>query len=166
MLLAADRITNGDLSIDSFWSALGVALAAAAVAVVLDVVFGTNDDDAYSLRVISSIANLDPGNDPRPAQRYRVHLTRGTRLEAPTGAGTLRTWPAGRRGGYTLTSGRRSPSHGASQAGILLGSNEVPAFRWSKETATTMACSAPPDLCRELERHPPVMDCSGQQRAA
>ena len=56
MLLAADNITDGDLSIDSFWSALGVALVASAVSVVLDVVFGTNDDDAYTLRVIQRIA--------------------------------------------------------------------------------------------------------------
>ena len=56
MLLAADRITDGDLSIDSFWSALGVALVAAAVSVVLEVVFGTNDDDAYTLRVIQRVA--------------------------------------------------------------------------------------------------------------
>jgi putative membrane protein len=44
MLLLADRASSG-LSIDSFWSALGVALAAAAVGVVLSVLFGTNDDD-------------------------------------------------------------------------------------------------------------------------
>ena len=46
-----------------------------------------------------------------------------------------------------------SSQTGASQAGILLGSNEnIPAFRWvEKETATTMACSAPAD-CAELER--------------
>ena len=46
-----------------------------------------------------------------------------------------------------------SSQTGASQAGILLGSNEdISAFRWvEKETATTMACSAPPD-CAELER--------------
>src|SRR3954468_21154562 len=56
MLLAADRITDGDLAIDSFWSALGVALVASAVSVVLDVVFGTNDDDASTLRVIPRIA--------------------------------------------------------------------------------------------------------------
>ena len=37
MLLAADNITDGDLSIDSFWSALAVALVASAVSVVLDV---------------------------------------------------------------------------------------------------------------------------------
>ena len=56
MLLAADHITNGDLTIDSFWSALGVALVAAAVGVALDVVLGTNDDDTYAFRVIQRIA--------------------------------------------------------------------------------------------------------------
>src|SRR5205823_4050611 len=55
MLLLAGRISSG-LSIDSFWSALGVALAAAAVGVVLSVLFGTNDDDVYSLRVVQRIA--------------------------------------------------------------------------------------------------------------
>ena len=55
MLLVADRFSKG-LKIDSFWSALGVALAAAAVGVVLSVLFGTNDDDIYSLRVVQRIA--------------------------------------------------------------------------------------------------------------
>ena len=55
MLLVADRVSAG-LSIDSFWSALGVAVAAAAVGVILSVVFGTNDDDVYSLRVVQRIA--------------------------------------------------------------------------------------------------------------
>ena len=46
-----------------------------------------------------------------------------------------------------------SSQTGASQAGILLGSNEdIPAFRWvEKETGTLMACSAPAD-CAEIER--------------
>ena len=46
-----------------------------------------------------------------------------------------------------------SSQTGASQAGILLGSNEdIPAFRWvEKETGTLMTCSAPPD-CAEIER--------------
>ena len=56
MLLGADRVTDGDLSIDSFWSALGVALVAAAATVALNVIFGTNDDDAYTLGVIQRIA--------------------------------------------------------------------------------------------------------------
>ncbi len=46
-----------------------------------------------------------------------------------------------------------SSQTGASQAGILLGSNEdIPAFRWvEKETQTMMTCSAPAD-CAEIER--------------
>src|SRR5512132_287987 len=56
MLLAADRITNGDFEVDSFGSALLVALVAAVVGVVIDVLFGTNDDDTYTVRVIQRIA--------------------------------------------------------------------------------------------------------------
>ena len=46
-----------------------------------------------------------------------------------------------------------SSQTGASQAGILLGSNEdIPAFRWvEKERGTLMVCSAPAD-CAEIER--------------
>jgi hypothetical protein len=46
-----------------------------------------------------------------------------------------------------------SSQTGASQAGILMGSNEnIPAFRWvEKETGRIMACSAPDD-CAEIER--------------
>jgi hypothetical protein len=46
-----------------------------------------------------------------------------------------------------------SSQTGASQAGILLGSNEdISAFRWvEKETGTMMTCSAPAD-CAEIER--------------
>ena len=57
--------------------------------------------------------------------------------------------------GYRLTGWETdlSSQTGASQAGILLGSNvDIPAFRWvEKETATVMTCSAPAD-CAELER--------------
>ena len=46
-----------------------------------------------------------------------------------------------------------SSQTGASQAGILLGSNEdIPAFRWvEKETGRMMTCSSPAD-CAEIER--------------
>src|SRR5207247_1032418 len=46
-----------------------------------------------------------------------------------------------------------SSQTGASQAGILLGSNDdIPAFRWiEKETGRTMTCSNPDD-CAEIER--------------
>ena len=57
--------------------------------------------------------------------------------------------------GYELTEWETdlSSQTGASQAGILLGSNDdIPAFRWvEKETATMMTCSTPAD-CAEIER--------------
>ena len=56
--------------------------------------------------------------------------------------------------GYELTEWETdlSSQTGASQAGILLGSNDdIPAFRWvEKETATMMTCSTPAD-CAEIE---------------
>src|SRR5438876_11114992 len=61
ILLAADRITGGDLTVDSFWSALGVAFVASAVGVAVDVVLGTNDDDTYTFRVIQRIARRTGG---------------------------------------------------------------------------------------------------------
>ena len=159
MLLAADSITDGDLSIDSFWSALGVALVASAVSVVLDVVFGTNDDDAYTLRVIQRIAKRSDGlvETDAPGIIYLeidgLALPVLQRAMRDGNAPNMARWLV--EGGYTLTEWETdlSSQTGASQAGILLGSNEdIPAFRWvEKETATTMACSAPPD-CAEIER--------------
>ena len=67
MLLAADNITNGDLTVDSFWSALGVALVAAAVGVILDAVAGSNDDDTYTFRVIQRIARAGAKRFPTDA---------------------------------------------------------------------------------------------------
>jgi uncharacterized membrane protein YvlD (DUF360 family) len=61
MLLAADRITDGDLSVDSFWSALGVAFVASAISVALEAVMGTNDDDTYAFSVIQRIARRSGG---------------------------------------------------------------------------------------------------------
>jgi hypothetical protein len=159
MLLAADRLTDGKLAIDSFWSALGVAFVASAVSVVLDVLFGTNDDDTYTLRVIQRIAR-------RSGERIETDAPGVVYLEIdglalPVLQRAMRDGNAPHmarwlvEGGYTLTEWETdlSSQTGASQAGILLGSNEdIPAFRWvEKETATSMACSAPPD-CAEIER--------------
>jgi uncharacterized membrane protein YvlD (DUF360 family) len=159
MLLAADRITDGDLSVDSFWAALFVAFIASAVTVVLDVVFGTNDDDAYTLRVIQRIAKRSGGLVETDAPGIIYLEIDGLALPVlkhamrDGNAPNMARWLV--EGGYTLTEWETdlSSQTGASQAGILLGSNEdVPAFRWvEKETATTMTSSAPPD-CAEIER--------------
>ena len=149
MLLAADRVTGGDLSIDSFWSALGVALVASAVGVVLDVIFGTNDDDTYTYRVIQRIAR-------RSGERTRTDAPGIIFLEIDGlalpvlqramrdgNAPTMARWLHDGSHEFAEWETDLSSQTGASQAGILLGSNEnIPAFRWVvKETATLVACS-------------------------
>jgi uncharacterized membrane protein YvlD (DUF360 family) len=159
MLLAADAITDGDLTIDSFWSALGVALVAAAIGVVLDIVVGTNDDDTYTFRVIQRIAR-------RSGEREETSVPGIVFLEIdglalPVLQRAIRNGSAPNMGRWLQEGSHHlvewetdlSSQTGASQAGILLGSNEdIPAFRWvEKETATLMVCSAPAD-CEEIER--------------
>jgi len=159
MLQAADNVTNGDLTVDSFWSALGVALVAAAVSVVLDVVAGSNDDDTYTFRVIQRIARREGKQVHTDAPGIVFLEIDG--LALPVLQRAMRDGSAPNMAGW-LTDGSHalaewetdlSSQTGASQAGILLGSNEdIPAFRWvEKETATLMTCSAPPD-CAEIER--------------
>src|SRR2546430_492085 len=159
MLLAADSITNGALSVNSFWSALGVALVAAAVGVVLDVVLGTNDDDTYTFRVTQRIARRScertitdaPGVVFLEIDGLGLPVLR--RAMRDGNAPTLARWVG--EGTHRLAEWETdlSSQTGASQAGILLGSNEdMPAFRWvEKETAKLVACSGPPD-CAEIER--------------
>ena len=159
MLLAADRITDHDLQIDSFWAALGVALVAAAVTVVIDIVLGTNDDDTYTLRVTQRIARRSgkrtitdaPGIVFLEIDGLALPILR--RAMRDGSAPTMARWLAD--GTHRLAEWETdlSSQTGASQAGILLGSNEdIPAFRWvEKETAKLVACSGPPD-CAEIER--------------
>jgi uncharacterized membrane protein YvlD (DUF360 family) len=159
MLLAADRITDHDLQIDSFWSALGVAFVASAVTVVLDVVLGTNDDDTYTLRVIQRIARRSGERVVTDAPGVVFLEIDG--LALPVLRRALRDGNAPNMARWVEEGTHRlaewetdlSSQTGASQAGILLGSNEdIPAFRWvEKESAKLVACSGPPD-CAEIER--------------
>jgi uncharacterized membrane protein YvlD (DUF360 family) len=159
MLLAASAITDNAIEVDSFWWALLTALIAAAVTVVLDVIFGTNDDDTYTLRVIERIAR-------RSGERVNTEVPGIVFLEIDGlalpvlqramrdgNAPNMARWVADGDHRFAEWEPDLSSQTGASQAGILLGSNEnIPAFRWvEKATATTMACSAPAD-CAELER--------------
>ena len=159
MLLAASALTEDAIEVDSLWWALATALIASAVTVVLDVIFGTNDDDTYTLRVIERIAR-------RSGERVETEVPGIVYLEIDGlalpvlqramrdgNAPTMARWVADGDHRFAEWEPDLSSQTGASQAGILLGSNEnIPAFRWvEKATATTMACSAPDD-CAELER--------------
>jgi uncharacterized membrane protein YvlD (DUF360 family) len=159
MLLAADSLTDGRLTVDSFWSALAVALLGSAVGVVLDVLFSTNNDETYAFRVIQRIARSSGDQTITDAPGIVFLEIDGLALPVlqhamrDGSAPTMARWLVD--GSYRLVEWETdlSSQTGASQAGILLGSNDdVPAFRWvEKETATLRACSGPED-CAEIER--------------
>lgn len=152
MLLLAVRWTNG-LSIDSFWSALAIALAAAAVDVVLSILFGTNDDDVYSLRVVQRIARRS--GEQVVTDRPGIVFLEIDGLALPVLQRAMRDGHAPTMARWLSDGTHRliewepdlSSQTGASQAGILLGSNDdIPAFRWvEKERKALVACSSPED---------------------
>ena len=157
ILLAADALTDGVLTVDNFGWALLAALVVAAVSVVLAVILGS--DDTYSIRIAQRIARRQgliastdvPGIIYLEIDGLALPVLR--RAMRDGNAPTMARWLADNTHRLAEWETDLSSQTGASQAGILLGSNEdISAFRWvEKETATMMTCSAPPD-CAEIER--------------
>jgi uncharacterized membrane protein YvlD (DUF360 family) len=155
--LGSDLVDN-TYHVDSFGWALLAALVVAAVSVVLEVIFGTNDDDTYTVKVIQRIARRQGGAErtDRPGIIFLeidgLALPVLRRAMRDGNAPTMARWLAE---SHQLAEWETdlSSQTGASQAGILLGSNDnISAFRWvEKETATLMTCSAPDD-CARIER--------------
>jgi uncharacterized membrane protein YvlD (DUF360 family) len=156
ILLAADALTDGVLTVDNFGWALLAALVVAAVSVVLAVVLGS--DDMSTIRIAQRIARRQgiiastdvPGIVFLEIDGLALPVLR--RAMRDGNAPTMARW-LGETHRLAEWETDLSSQTGASQAGILLGSNEdISAFRWvEKETATLMTCSAPPD-CEEIER--------------
>ncbi len=158
ILLAADRITEEAVVVDGFWWALLAALIISAISTALEVIAGTNDDDTYTLRVIQRIARRSGErtvtNEPGILFLEIDGLARPILQRAirDGNAPTMARWVAEDTHRFIEWEPDLSSQTGASQAGILLGSNEdIPAFRWvEKESGRIMACSAPAD-CAEIE---------------
>jgi uncharacterized membrane protein YvlD (DUF360 family) len=158
LLIAADlNITDGALTVDNFGWALLASLVVAAVSVVLAVFLGS--DDTYAMRIAQRIARrqgiIDSTDVPGLVFLEIDGLALPVLLRAMRdgNAPTMARWLADDTHRLAEWETDLSSQTGASQAGILLGSNEdISAFRWvEKETATLMTCSAPPD-CAEIER--------------
>jgi uncharacterized membrane protein YvlD (DUF360 family) len=159
MLLLASHISSRTIRVDSFWWALLASVVIAATMVVLEVIFGLNDDDTYSLKVIRRIARRQGG--ARRTDTPGILFLEIDGLARPVLARAIRDGNAPQmaswleRGTHHLDEWEPdlSSQTGASQAGILLGSNEdIPAFRWvEKATGKVMTCSSPDD-CAEIER--------------
>src|SRR4051794_20882236 len=159
LLLIAHELVPDDIHVGGFGDALLAALLIAAVGLVLQVVLGTNDDDEYSLHVTRRIAKRQGA--ARPTDVPGIVFLEIDGLALPVlreamrdgSAPTMARWIAD--DGYRLAEWEPdlSSQTGASQAGILLGSNDdIPAFRWvEKERSLMMVCSSPAD-CAEIER--------------
>jgi uncharacterized membrane protein YvlD (DUF360 family) len=159
VLRVAADIAPDHIRVDSFGDALLASLLIAAASVVLQVIVGSNDDDEYNLRVTRRIArrlgidehNGEPGIIFLEIDGLALPILRAAMRDGS--APTMARWVG--EEGYHLTEWETdlSSQTGASQAGILLGSNEdIPAFRWvEKESGRLMTCSAPAD-CAEIER--------------
>ncbi len=158
LLVAADlNLTDGVFSVDNFGWALLASLVVAAVSVVLAVLLGT--DDMSAIRIAQRIARRQgiiastdvPGIVYLEIDGLALPILR--RAMRDGNAPTMARWLANDTHRLSEWETDLSSQTGASQAGILLGSNEdISAFRWvEKETATLMTCSAPPD-CAEIER--------------
>ena len=155
---AADLVPDS-VTVDTFGWALAGALAAAAATLVFQIALGVNNDDMYSLHVIERMARRS-GKQVR-TDRPGIVFVEIDGLAFPVLQRALRDGHAPEMARWLAAGTHRlvewetdlSSQTGASQAGILLGSNDdIPAFRWvEKETGTLMTCSAPRD-CAEIER--------------
>jgi uncharacterized membrane protein YvlD (DUF360 family) len=159
LIMGASEVTEDAIEVSGFWSALLVSLVATTASIALESILGTNDDDSYTLRVIERIARRTGGQirTDVPGIIYLeidgLALPVLKRAMRDGNAPNMARWIE--EGSHRLVEWETdlSSQTGASQAGILLGSNEdIPAFRWvEKETGRLMTCSAPED-CAELER--------------
>jgi len=122
------------------------------------VLLGTNDDDTYMLRTTRRIARRQGGGavSDVPGMLFLeidgLALPVLRRAMRDGSAPTMARWLS--EDAYQLAEWEPdlSSQTGASQAGILLGSNDdIPAFRWvEKESGRVIACSGPQD-CAEIE---------------
>jgi uncharacterized membrane protein YvlD (DUF360 family) len=159
MLLLASQIDPNSIKVDSFGWALLAALVIAATTVVLGVILGVNDDDTYMLRVIRRVAGRQ-GEQARTEEPGIIFLEIDglalpvlRRAMRDGNVPEMRRWHSS--GTHLLTEWETdlSSQTGASQAGILLGSNDnIPGFRWvEKQTGKIMSCSSPQD-CAVIEQ--------------
>jgi uncharacterized membrane protein YvlD (DUF360 family) len=159
MFMLAAHIAPDAISVDSFGAALLAAFVTSAVSVAVDPLFRTDDDETYMLRVTQRIARRTGGQTVTDVPGIVFLEIDGLGLPVlrralrDGSAPEMARWLA--EDDYRLTEWETdlSSQTGASQAGILLGSNEgIPAFRWiEKENGRTMTCSKPAD-CAEIER--------------
>ena len=138
----------------------------AGASIVLQVILGTNDDDESTLRIVRRVARRQ-GSSTRAGAGIIFLEIDGLALPVlrramqSGSAPTMARWMAD--GDYRLSEWETdlSSQTGASQAGILLGSNEdIPAFRWVEKErdhdGLLLAGALRGDRAAALERRRPA----------
>jgi uncharacterized membrane protein YvlD (DUF360 family) len=159
VLVIAGELLPDHVHVGNFGDALLTSLLIAAVTIVLQVLLGTNDEAEYNVRVVRRVARrlgAHEGTDVPGIVFLEIDGLALPMLRAAMRDGSvpnMARWVA--EDGYRLAEWETdlSSQTGASQAGILLGSNDdIPAFRWvEKENGRMLVCSSPSD-CAEIER--------------
>jgi uncharacterized membrane protein YvlD (DUF360 family) len=158
ILLAAAEIVPDLLRVDGLADALLVAVIASAISTPIGLITGIDDDDAYTFQVARRVGRRtarpavtdEPGLVFLEIDGLALPVLRRAIRDGNTpnmarwladGTHALREWETD-----------LSSQTGASQAGILLGSNaNIPAFRWvDKASGRVVSCSNPGD-CTEIE---------------
>ena len=151
LLQFAASALPGVIRIDTLGWAFAAALVISAVHTVIAVVLGINDDDGWALRTTSRIARRS--GDVTRSDAPGLILLEIDGLAYPILQRAMRDGSAPhmaawlQEGSHVLTEWETdlSSQTGASQAGILLGSNhDIPAFRWATcSPAGPIAASSP-----------------------
>jgi uncharacterized membrane protein YvlD (DUF360 family) len=159
MLLLAADIAPDLLHVDGFGPALAVAVIASGFSMGIGAVAGIDDDDGYTLRVARRVARRTgtpvAGNEPGVLFLEIDGLALPVLRRAVRDGTTpnMARWLAD--GSHRLLEWETdlSSQTGASQAGILLGSNEdIPAFRWVDKPSGRLVTCSNPDDCGAIER--------------
>ena len=159
MIQLASSITDNAIKVSNFGIALLAALAISAVTIVLEIIFGTNDDDQFDMRVVRRVAKrrgLIEETDVPGIIFLEIDGLAYPVLQRAMRDGSvpeLSNWLDEESHRLVEWETDLSSQTGASQAGILLGSNhDLPAFRWVlKESGTIQAVSGP-DAVAEVEQ--------------
>src|SRR4051794_28174825 len=154
----AGELLPDDVHVSSFWAGLFAALILTAVSTVISMFIGA-DDQAVSLAVVRRVARRQ--GIIEAGERRGIVFLEIDGLAAPVLERAIRSGHAPNMArwmeedGYEIVEWEPdlSSQTGASQAGILLGSNEdIPAFRWvEKERMRMVTCSSPAD-CELIEQ--------------
>ncbi len=157
LMVGAELLDSVEVA--GFGSALVAALVIAATTTLLQALAGIDDDDSFGVRRTQRIARRAgtvehtdvPGILYLEIDGLALPVLRRAMRDGHTPV--MARWLAEDTHRLLHWETDLSSQTGASQAGILLGSNfDIPAFRWiEKETGRVMTCSAPGD-CVEIER--------------